>query len=704
MAGGLFDAGPVFVLHAVTLAMTLLMGGDRGDVRVQTVWFLCLLPAWWLSGLVDVWSRQIFLKRYVVSVALAISLHAWLASLATVLDLGFGIYRFAWLLLIVTSGGLRQWKIASGATPSLEPWSRSTLRQWDVIVILAIVFFSVTVYRTPRSNDVPQFILQQQAMQADGSFRPSSIGMAAMGVDEAMPRWKSHLWHVVPVLIAEAGELPVRPVIERWLPIPLAVTVLVCLATIVRDLTHRPATLSVAAAAVLGPILLWHRSYNAFVYSFRITNNFALDKDFCLFLLIPTLVWLAVRWIRGHHASGFLALALSPAVLKFHPMTAVYLLLLSAPIVVATWPKGSRFRGPDARRVIAVTVVSLAWFVAVVWIGDAQGFHKQIREVLSLDFAAAAEQGRPLHYWVGHYASFPDVEAVSGWQLDTTAWTRGRLHLRPGLIVGCGLMVSAHAATVLWGWMLWRRPNRASDRRRFRGVVTCWVMLWGIVLVSPLVLTWKPHWLGGLERLHWFAILPSLIAVASAIGYLTGRRAAKALFAFGLVLVVAYAGISFHLGSTTVLTKVRGLENLLDFEIERIWRAKRDYRFEDAKVPLARGKPAWLRDDDRVLLLDTAGTSDYHLMRQGVYWSEPYAEAMALARRGDEFLRDRQFFYDLLDRRIGAGRQADLERWLRDRGITVIVDRRPGAEHFLSRLTLRFDASGSAARGVFRLR
>ncbi len=349
-----------------------------------------------------------------------------------------------------------------------------------------------------------------------------------MGVDEPMPRWRAHLWHLAPSLLAHVTSLPVDGVLRRWAPIPVAFSTLVVLICVIRRLAGRRVPLWAVGLAVSGPVILWYRSYNAFNYSFRLTNNFCLDKDLCLFLLTPAVVYVAIRWIRAVPHS-FLPLALLiPAIVKFHPMTAVYLLLLIPFVVIGydrspswssigksdrRWFSRTRFAGMGmpSRRAAHWILLCIALFIAVVYIGDAQTAHEQIAEVLRFDWRAY-QSGRPLHYWVGHYGAIPD----NGLQLDTTEWVDGRLTLPLRVLLNCGLLGAMHLAWLIQLLGL-RRSSDVASNRRFLGVTVVLVMLWGMWLVAPAFLTWRPHYLAGYERLHWFAYVPALVSVATAV-------------------------------------------------------------------------------------------------------------------------------------------------------------------------------------------
>ncbi len=536
-------------------------------------------------------------------------------------------------------------------------------------------------------------------MTADRSLQPSSIGMTALGAPEPMARWRAHLWHLWPCLIADATGLPVDGVLLRWAPIPLAFAVIASLMHFVRSLAGQRTPLWAVAVAVFGPVLLWWRSYNAFNYSFRLTNNFCLDKDFCLFFLIPAIVYLAVGYLRGARCYRWPLLCLIPAILKFHPLTAVYLVLL-LPFVLIGYRRTDRrtFAGliiPD-RQSLVLIVATVALFVAVLLIGDAQSSHQHVNQIISMDFADS-RTGRPLHYWGGHYAAVPN----HGLKLDTTAWSDDRLHLRARVLLDCGLLAAAHLA--LLAWLIQAcRMGRFNSQRRATAFAVVLAMLWSVWLISPYFLTRFPHFLGGFERIHWFAYTPALVAVATGATVISSWLCSIRLtwWNLGTAAWLLYSAAMFTSGQLTVLTKVRGLNSLLDYELpDRLARQRADHK-DWADRDLVSTRPPYLSADDRVLFLDTDGNDRYWLILQGVFWSEPYAEAFALQRRGEAFLMDRRFFYAMLDRIEIDG----VKEWLNEKGVTVIVDRRSGADEHLQLMSQRHQLRlTQIAEGVWRV-
>jgi hypothetical protein len=146
-----------------------------------------------------------------------------------------------------------------------------------------------------------------------------------------------------------------------------------------------------------------------------------------------------------------------------------------------------------------------------------------------------------------------------------------------------------------------------------------------------------------------------------------------------VVLMLVYSAFSFVRLRPTVLTKVRVLSSLLDFELDAQTARIEAYRSDAVDQTVVSTKPPYLGENDRVLFLDNSGNDQFWLIKQGVFWSEPYAEAYAWQWRGKDFLEDRRYFYALLDRI----KIQNVEDWLDKKGVTLIVDRRDGADEYL---------------------
>ncbi len=670
-------------IHLALLTATIaLAGGDGDDLRFQVVYLMFVLPGWLLSPR---WTGNHagLAKQYVHALITSFLIHSWLVAGGIWLGLGLGAYFIGFGAVLAASLIDRGVSLGRGGKVRAL-----RLDAEDLVIWLVVLLFVVIVYRAPRSNDIGQFLLQQQDAVETRMLRPSAIGMSGMGVDQPMPRWRANYWHLWPSLAGVASGLPVRAVLLRFASLPLSLAALVCLLHTLKSVCRRTMPMWAVVLAVFGPVVLWYRAYNAFTYSFRLTNSFCLDKDFCLFFLIPAIVYLAAGWLRG--ARQFVPLlALSiPAVLRFHPLTAVYLLLL-LPFVVVGFQRPQR--SILNAKSLALVVGAILLFLVVLQLGDAQSFHQQIHELLRIDFADSVA-GRPLHYWIGHYGSIRELNVP----LDTSAWTGDSFHLSLAIIFDCGLLLVAHAAWLIWGVQVWLE-KRNLDRRRWIAVGIALAMPWAIIMLSPVLLGNYPYLLAGFERLHWFAYLPALVAVAcgskavadfvEAMIHWPARDRGKRLvnqvaitLTCGLVL---YSALALAMGYPTGLANIRGLNSLLDYELPA-YQQRVDQSTEiamDAKMDAI--KPEYLRDNDRVLLLGSRASEHYWLFKQAVFWNDPYAEAFALHRRGADFLDDRSRFYALFDRIPDA---KAIKSWLDQKQITLIVDRRDHSDDYFGQL------------------
>lgn len=702
------DLLPLLAVHAVLLAATLLASITQifpvkselfdsivGDAMLQVAWLVFLIPGWLLAPL---WTprRASLLRRYFGATVSSIAMHGVLASLGWVLGQSLESYFVALALVTVAAAWMRMQRLSlegSPASPAATLPARKTPAM-ELVLIGSLICFCIAVFRTPRSNDIRQFVLQQQDMVAERTFEVSPIGMAALGVNEPMPRWKAHLWHLLPSVLSVATDVPVDQVLLRYGTIPLAMTTLLCLWFVVSELSGVRRHRWLVLVAILGPVLLWYRSYNAFNYSFRLTNNFWLDKDFCLFFLIPTVVFLACGWLRGNKRFGVVLLTLLPAILKFHPMNAVYLILLLP--VMGIWCMPWKATGTAAtqtatpwKRFIVLSAAAIALFFVVIWIGDAQSYHREIREIVTLDFEDH-QSGRPLHYWTGLYGAIPNA----GLELDTTRWSGEVFHLKPSIILGCGLLLAAHGCVALVAILL--ILQRCCDRRArcLWGLVLTVGILWGLIVGSRFLLTAMPHLSGGVERLHWFAYLPCLVGVsstlASLIAVLFHPKNHRSIAWLGSLLSGTGIMISATLFATqhaTPWNRIRGVNSLLDFDLPYNRERQEYLQTKRLHIGLTETKPSYLGDEDVVLFLETKGKDAYWWIKQGVFWSDSYAEAFALHERDESFLNDRRFFYAMVDRLPVE----DLHPWIAEKGITLIVDRRDGADEYLRKL----DADGS---------
>lgn len=642
--------------------------GDVGDLRFQAAFLLFVFPGWLIAPR---WTgtHSGLVKQYSHALITSFLIHGWIVAIGSLLGLDFRDYFIGFGIVFAASIADRLVHLKrsrASRTIAIPPG--------EILLWIAILLFVVVVFSQPRSNDITQFFLQQQDAVITLQLSPSAIGVAGMGLDQAMPRWKANYWHLWPALMAVATGLPIRDVLFRIAPIPLALAALVCLIHTVRSLSGFRTPMWAVVLAVLGPVVLWYRAYNAFTYSFRLTNSFALDKDFCLFFVIPAVVYLAAGWLRGaKHFLPIMALSI-PAILRFHPMTAVYLVLLTPFVLIGFQRSVVRVRS------ISLATSSLLMLAAVIAIGDAQSFHHEIQTIIRTDFLDS-QNGRPLHYWIGQYASIRQFDGI----LDTSTWNGDQFRLKYAIIYDSGLFLVAHLALLAWSVRLLTRHDTGQAKRWF-AVGIALATLWFVILVSPIILGRYPHIIAGYERLHWFAFVPALVGVSSGFRAAWVSIPTKHHFqwiAVGLVAaVLVYSAACLALLRPTGLANVRGLNSRLDFELEDYKARIADDGQPSREDPIAH-KPTFLKGDDRVLSLGGSNGDRYWLMKQSVFWREPYAEAFALHEFGDDFLADRRQVYALVDR---MPQTIFDPQWLHRKQITLLVDRRAGGDEFLNQL------------------
>ncbi|WP_149497978.1 hypothetical protein [Roseiconus lacunae] len=669
------DVAPLIVLSSLLLLMTLLMGpGNVADVRVQLIWFVFLLNGWFWS---PVWQRSTssVLTRFSAAMITSLALYSTLIAVLVVAEQRMTTALALWGILTVAGIWHRLRQLSSSQSAAWRiTWPQS-------IIFMALIVVSVCLYQTPRSNDIRQFILQQQDMTFVGDLQVSSIGMDAMDVEQPMPRWRAHHYHLLSCVVSRASGVAVDQVLYRYLTIPMAFAVLVCLIRFTEVLALRKVGHGFCLLAIFGPVLIWFRNFNAFNYSFRLTNNFLLDKDFALFWLVPAVTALSLWWIRGRDRVLIPLVMLLPAVVKFHPMTVIYLLLVFPAVVACTWRSRRASRG----RMILVMATMSGLFIVVLLLGDAQGNHQEIRKIILMDYWQSL-QGRPLHYWVGFYNTIPSTGLPS----DTLIYRDRWLVLRPSVIVGCGALLAMHLALLVLvvKQIVHKRKDSAARLSPVMvggGVVM--LILWGIWCATPLVLSRTPYLSGGYERLHWFAYPFAIVTVAVGIESIVPRsirRIAQML----IVVFVLLSTLAVRFDFPMPFESLRGWNSVYEQRRAEVHSRQVKWQSISPERTLVDLRPSWLNSVDRVLLLDLAATQDYWLTKQGTYWPDCYVEAFAWDRRGDAFIEDRENFYHLLDRQPFSDptEVSDLRRWLHSKRVTLVVDRRPGAADYLEQI------------------
>ncbi|NND99273.1 MAG: hypothetical protein HKN47_18290 [Pirellulaceae bacterium] len=707
------DLAWLLAIHAVVLSVMAVAGGlDQGDLRLFGVFTLFLLPGWLLSAR---WMPigGALATRYALTSILAFVIHVWLAWPASRLGLGFDAYYIAFAFVALAAMVARGVQLRRSGSPvnrlPLHRLSHYRLHCGQVILSIAMLLLIAAAWRVPHSNDIEQFLLQQIDMAQERSFSPSAIGMTTWGIDDPMPRWDANAYHVWFSLMGDVTRLPVEGIVKRWATIPIAVISLLMFSLCVQRYAGRRVSMWLVALAIIGPVTLWFRSYNAYVYAMRLANNLCLDKDFALFWLIPAWLWIFHRCLRlGEIKVWALLVLMTPLCITIHPMTSIYLCLLIPMAVISS----AQLNRSGLLRSLFGGGLALAMFLFVFTSGGAQAYHHEIETIIHHDATVSSQTGRRLHHWDGHYATVPDA----GVELDTTQWNQGTLRLRPRMLWTCSALVMLPLAGALWvGVLLIRRRSIGiGPWRSWMAVMVSLIMLWLLFAGSSLFLTQRPHLYRGFERLHWFAFLPSIVAIAGCLSAIwmgirrsgvlprTARRALGSVAAALLVFHLASQAWHVSQGQHTLLFQVPVLHSLFDIyavdEPEKTRRVLSRFSIDAGPVP---DVPAYLRQSDRVLILHYFDRITYWELRQAVWWPELYGEGNALALFGEPFLQQWQAYYDAVDWSDEPG----VDQWIQRQGVTIIMDDRVGAQEYVEKLGQRIGhVVTPVSKGIWRLK
>jgi hypothetical protein len=723
------DVLPLFLfLFALAAASRLLGLPHWAYFAVNGVLFLFLLPGWLLARRWPSSARDGATRYYHASV-IAFALYAASALVCHGLGLSFDAFYCIYAVIILAALLVSLPAYRRGKPRDFLPGWRAA----PVAAIALVAAFAICVYRIPWSNDVGQYLLQQQDMARSRTFAPSAIGMTAFGIPEPMPRYRTHLFHVLFSLLADATGLPVEAMMYQWATIPMALFAFAAMFFFVRIVVGpRPPSWTILAA-ILGPLTVFWREHSANYYTFRFTNNLCLDKDFALFFVLPSMLYLCSRILAGHGleenfsreperelggsgpveeggsreperelggsgppkrlpgAEAALLAAYAILALRFHPMTPVYFAMSLPALAACFWPTAGR------RNMLLVACYAVALLAITLAAGSAQAYHHQIDELARIDMARS-QSGRPLHYWSGHYASIP------GWETNTIVWNAAWMRLREEVFLRNSLIVYSLVLTGVWAVILafQRRARRyvsAEEYRSFRMQAAYLAVLASIWLCSPIVLGLAPHLYRGYERLHWFYfgffsivyVLAHLQCgtVALARRWLLaadvrqpesrGGQAARAclLAAAGSLLPLLFwlhiidQTIAIRQGRDACVSRIPHAHSFFEiYSPDGVKSLTADAERRLRDVGAVSARPAYLRDEDRVLpFTGVPSRSWFWLERQAIWWREPYGEAFAYAVYGDDFLRQYEAFYDGADRRLSPR----LLQWIVDRDVSVVV-------------------------------
>ncbi|QDT08577.1 hypothetical protein [Planctomycetes bacterium K23_9] len=669
----------IVAMLALASAMSVFAPFDNGDLRVAVAFTVFLAPGWWLALRFCPAGSGVD-TRYAVAAIVSFVIHVWIAWPSSRIGLSFDAYYATFALIGLCAAFDRTRQVRKIGLP------RYRISRSQLALNAAMLFFICAAYRVPHSNDIAQFLMQQIDMTAARNFSPSPIGMTAFDIDAPMPRWDTNAYHVWFSLLADVTRLPVEGLVKRWATVPMAVVSLLMLCLFVKRFVGKRTPDWIVVLAIVGPATLWFRSYNAYVYGMRVTNNFCLDKDFAMFWLIPAWLWFLHRALQANERSSWIMLVLlAPLCIAIHPMTPVYLCLLT-PFVVAA---ASSFSRQSFIRSVCGAGLAFLMFLYVFTSGGAQAFHQEIESIISHDVATISTSGQSVHHWIGHYAA---VESA-GAELDTTDWSNGTFRLKPKLLWTGSALASLFLATALTcGIFLFDSLQRARWRVLAASITTL-VILLALFALSGIALTARPHLYRGVERLHWFAFLPAIVAVAccirAACHLIQKHVAAKTVQRIALACLIAhFCDQAWHIGRAqpTLLSRVPMLHSVFDFYAQhQLATCNAELaRFDIKDGPLT-ARPSYLRGNDRVLILASQHRTPYWELRQAVWWPELYGEANALAVFGDQFLDNWQAYYDAVDWLANP----NVDRWITYNKVTVIVDSRAGAENYVQSFAKR---------------
>ena len=131
--------------------------------------------------------------------------------------------------------------------------------------------------------------------------------------------------------------------------------------------------------------------------------------------------------------------------------------------------------------------------------------------------------------------------------------------------------------------------------------------------------------------------------------------------------------IAIHQDRTAYLSRIAGAHGFFElYSPDGVKTLTTDAQRRSRDRGSVSARPAYLRDDDRVLPLSgIPSRSWFWLQRQLIWWGELYGEAFAYAVYGDDFLRQYEAFYDGADRQLSPR----FLQWIVDRDVSVIVFR-----------------------------
>lgn len=676
----LIDSFLLFLSYAILALISLFLGaGGLSYVKINLLLSVLFLPGWLLSHQFLDRTASLLERHYVGSI-LSFALYAAVAFTCYLCDFGFTVFYavyLGWILLIAA------WVFPSYESLDMRAMMRGVRPSQAILTILALILV-VLLYRVPFSNDASQFFLQIEDMAVHRSFQVSTIGMSSFGIEEAMPRWRAHLFHVFHALMVDLTRYDPRAASTWLIAIPFGALMITAMAYFLRSVVGKSIPFALILFAIICPFTLFHiNAVNCHHYYFRLLNDPGLDKDFSLYYVLPTMLYLSIRFLRAGGLRWIaVLLAFSIPALYFHPLTPVYFLMSLFPVMVGFWSRHARAR---------LTVVGLygaLLMVLAVGTGNAQDAHREIEDIIRHDYYNHTHR----HYWKGHYT------AIEGNSSDSIIWQNGHMRLRAKLFTSNSVISYSAFATIAWLMLLAIRKYdgcaiAAAESRSLKVQLAYGLILVFVFVLSPFFLQAAPYLWRGYERLHWmyFGLFPFIylpihllngtVFVLSIILQKTSARswARTCVYALALVVLIVHlvdqswalyrrrpsmSGRIPGCGSYVddFPQKLDGIYALTQLGPWRNWQREKPYWLESNDIVLLHDRrPEWLRKDC------------FWLQNQGAYWREVFVEGYVYARKGEPFLKELDAVYDGFDGEVSA-RFLD---WLRWRGVTVLVSFSP---------------------------
>ena len=681
-----------FLICATTSMITT---SRSGHFAFAILLWLFILPGWAIAPLIRTDINT--LERLLFGSLLSFIAYSFFAYICELSGLGFDGFYIAYGAYSLFTLGISLRISSVESTIFLK-------KNWlPLLQGIALIIFLSVLYRYPYGSDIGQFIGQQIDYATARNFQISAYGMESFGIESAMPRLRAHYYHIFPVLFADILDVKPHIVIQELAPAPLAILIFTSLITFLRTIAGKHAGFGITAFSIIGPLcLLAPADYTVHDRTFRLVNAPTLDKDFCLFYLLPATLTLAIWFLKSKELRYFNTLCLSSlAFLFFHPLTLVYFILALIGLFAGYYHRAIRELG-------MLTVFAGVIFVTALLLGNAQSHHQDMNALIIHSF----EQTQILFYGPDHYSIIPGISSTG------ISWFNGVAFLGFSLIREPTLLLTL-LATVIWLLLLTAKKRSQSREDPFeegeREALGVHLGFTGILLLlfvaAPLFLLVFPQFHRGYERLHWgyYGYLSLVFleikvqALLQRMGQI-GKAILQGLTLCFFILLVDQTQALILEGKTLVgrFPLIRTLadhpaDNGRSFPLQAKYRDHSYYSgfFKD-------NRPPWLLEEDVVL---TVLPYDYQLQKQAIYWRELYGEAFALATFGSSFFDTYDAFYDLVMLQA-SGR---LACWIIDKQVTVLqVDSeahpQDKIDSFMSALERRLPVTlTQVAQGTYRI-